>query len=261
MADEQIVEDVVEETKDVTEDDLRAAKYGKAEVENESSDESADTKTKPNEDESEDTDEPDQKSDESEDEESPTFTKKFLNIKGDTPEEYIANLEKSYENSTSEALRLKDAVKPKTDTEDDEESPPINPYELYAKRQMDKELVKTFNSFKKDYPQASDPVEYERFTKKVALISKATMDDGELLDFPDLFRSAAGALGWEKETPVVDKVGQAIKNSGASSKTNSATKPTSKSKVTDGDIEVYRKLHGSDKPEAEIRKELEPFTK
>src|SRR5690606_9800822 len=36
-----------------------------------------------------------------------TFTKKYKNIKGDTPEEYAQNLEQAYSNSTSEALKWK----------------------------------------------------------------------------------------------------------------------------------------------------------
>src|SRR5947199_49616 len=106
MEDEQIVDK--SQDKPVTDEDLRNSKYGKDGVEAK-----ADEPSKPQ--------EPAKPSDEAEAEEDDqitpeevvlpetTFTKKFPNIKGDTPEEYASNLEAAYENSSAEAIRLKKA--------------------------------------------------------------------------------------------------------------------------------------------------------
>src|SRR3954471_15699245 len=101
--------DVVDDDKIVTEDDLRALKYPDEDVETLKEEDEPSEDDDAN-DESDETSEEDDKIDDqaTEDEETPpAFVKEFDYIKGDTPEEYAKNLEAAYKNSSSEALRLK----------------------------------------------------------------------------------------------------------------------------------------------------------
>jgi hypothetical protein len=83
------------------------------EVDEETQDESEDEETEDNEEQEteEESEEEDSESDEDEEEtdneEDEKFKKRYTQIKGDTAEEYIPNLEEAYKNSSAEAVRLK----------------------------------------------------------------------------------------------------------------------------------------------------------
>lgn len=209
--------------------------------------------------------------------EPPAFTKSFPNIKGDTPEEYIKNLEAAYGNSTTEALRLKKLSEARTATpppqvgdEDDPSdksvSPPAtvtsDPTQLWISQQMDKEILRAYDSFKNDYSQVEDPEMYEKFVAEVTVFSQAKLAKGEIPEPDDLYRKAAVSLGWEKTSAPSDKekLGAALKTNAASSpaKTTGA-KPPVKSKVTDAQVTAYRQIarNGHQLSDAEIRKKLE----
>ncbi len=254
---------VADDDKEVTEEDLRSLKYGSEEVEtSEEEDESTDTDE--DEDDSEEAGEEDgQTDDQAEEEETPTFVKQFPNIKGDTPEEYAKNLEAAYNNSTAEALRLKQLAEAKTDTgEEEDKQAPIDTSDvtsLYAKQKMDEEIQSAYADFSKKYSQVNDANEYSRFTNEVAILSNTILQSQKRLASPtELYQKAAIILGWQPEdtTTKAEKVAAAAKNGAATSKTSSATKPVSKSKVTDEMITVNRKMYPG-KSDTEIRKELE----
>lgn len=242
----------------VTDEDFKKLKE---EVEVETSKEADETtETKESEDESEETGE-----DESENEAS-TFVKEFPNIKGDTPEEYAKNLEEAYKNSSSEALRLKKLSEESQteETEESEEADLSNPISLYMKQKMDEEITTAFEDFKKTYPMVNDPTAYNQFTREVATLSQTILTSQKRLAAPkELYTKAAVILGWEAEGKVDDKekLSAAVKNQAATSKTTSATKPKSKqSTVTDTQVLLFKKLNpSSDKTDAQIREELEPF--
>ncbi|CAB4176466.1 hypothetical protein UFOVP1522_50 [uncultured Caudovirales phage] len=264
MDDEQIV--TAGDTKPVTEDDLRALKYDNEEVEpvkaeDETSESESDDES---EEEAESDDDQIVETDEEEDNPS-TFTKEFPNIKGDTPEEYARNLEIAYQNSTAEALRLKGiADAPSTipntavvetliDTS--------NPLSLYAQQKMDEEIFTAYDTFKKDYGQVEDETKYQQFTKGVASLSKAILDNEQRLASPEeLYRKAAVMLGWEKtsEPDAKEKLGMAVKQNGAASKSSPTAKGVQRSKVSDEMISLNRKMYPG-KTDSEIRKELEPY--
>ncbi len=215
--------------------------------------------------------------DESPDDE-PSFTKEFPNIKGDTPEEYIKNLEKAYGNSTSEAMRLKKLADarvatppPQVGDEDDDDDSPVSPpapvssdpTQLWISQQMDKEILKAYDSFRSDYSQVEDPEQYEKFIEEVATFSQAKLAKGQVPDPNDLYRKAAVSLGWEKtsQPTAKEKLGNALKTNAASSPAKtSGAKPPVKSKVTDAQVAAYRQIarNGHTLSDAEIRKALEP---
>lgn len=250
-----------------TEEDLRNLKYGDTEVET--------TKVEDEPEEPEETQEESDKGEEDGQTDTPAeeesqddsqFVKELPSIAGDTLEEYARNLEKAYQNSTTEALRLKGladkAQKPKEDNKE-AEIDISNPLTLYAKQKMDEEISNAFQDFSKQYSQVNDPAEYDKFTGKVAILSRTIMESENRLASPsELYSTAAVLLGWDKEsTPSSkEKIGMAVKSTAAVSKTSSAVKTTSKSKVTDEMIAVNRAMY-PDKTDAQIREELEPFVK
>ena len=263
---------VADDNKEVTEDDLRSLKYNDDGVETSQEEDEPAEDTEDGE-ESEDTGE-DSDVDSEEDEQSdssdkPSFVKEFQNIKGDTPEEYAKNLEEAYKNSTAEALRLKGiADAPPTAPEqvkqvtEDDKDVLTSPLELYAQQQLDREIADAYTKFQINYPQVTDPVDYNKFTVEVATLSNTIYTSQKRLASPDeLYEKAAIILGWEKESvpSSKDKLGIAVKTNTASPKTTSAVpKGSSKSKVTDVMIRVNRAMYPG-KSDADIRKELEPY--
>lgn len=261
MADEQIADTstvVADDDKPVTEDDLRDLKYDKDGVENsqeqDEPSESTEADEKPEEpavDEAnpEATDEAEQ---------SDSFVKQFPNIKGDTPEEYAKNLEAAYQNSTAEALRLKDLTVAPKDDEDETQAPSLT--DLYVKQELDTKMNTAWGNVLKTYSEATDPFEYDKFTKTVAVINNTILQSEDRLAPPDeLYSKAAVILGWEPNAPSAeDKLKMAVKDSASSGKTSSATKKTSPTKVTDAMLSANRKMYPN-KTDAEIRKELEPY--
>lgn len=252
MDDEQIVDDATTtdiEEAHVTEDDLRDLKYNQSDVETaEAEDES----------ESEEQEEQEEVSVADSDQIAPTFTKKFPNIQGDTPEEYSKNLEAAYENSTAEFHRLRQS-KPETEEKTDES--PKSLADIYFQQQLDKEIGEAFATVQKDYPQINDKAEYDKFTTKVNTLSKVILDtEGRLAPPSELYRDAAVSLGWHKESALSEseKLGLAVKSGAAVSKTTSATKAPVKSKVTEEMMILNRKMYPG-KSDAEIRKELEEY--
>lgn len=251
---------VVDDNKPVTEEDLRALKYGADGVEvSEETDEPTTTE------------ETEEESTESEEEQStedaPSFVKEFPQIKGDTPEEYAKNLEEAYRNSSSEALRLKGlAEAPKIieteETTEDLSTTSQTPLELWAGQQLDKSIKDAFSTFSKEYTQVEDPVEYERFTKRVATLSKTILqDEGRLAEPSDLYSTAAASLGWEKVTAPTskEKLDMALKDTSSTSKpSTSGAKPPAKSKVSDAMMRMNRNMYPG-KTDEQIRKELEPY--
>lgn len=269
-------EPVVDDNKEVTEDDLRSLKYDDAGVEtsqNEEDEPAEDTEeeTEESEDTGDDSDVESEDDEQSDSSEEPSFVKEFPNIKGDTPEEYAKNLEEAYKNSTAEALRLKGiadaptttpATAPVEDEDEDKPATPPNALELYAQQQLDREIATAYQKFSAEYPQVTDPVDYNKFTVTVATLSNTIYQSEKRLASPDeLYEKSAVILGWEKESvpSSKEKLAMAVKDRAASSKQNSASpKGSPKSRVTDEMIRVNRAMYPG-KSDADIRKELEPY--
>lgn len=280
---------VVDDDKPVTEDDLRDLKYPKDDVdppkeedEPSADDEPVDDPDEPAGDDDQIVDPPATDEDEPEGDESPApteFVKKFPNIEGDTPEEYARNVEIAYENSTTEALRLKGELdktqpappvtspaEPVTPPADTTETPvaPLNPTDLYVQQKLDEEIQGAFTITQKEYPQVSEPTEYARFTQKVATFSRTILDtEGRLATPGELYNMAAVSLGWEKKTvepTEAEKLAMAAKGGAATPKASAApSKPASKTPViSEAQMKLNRKMYPG-KSDADIIKELVPY--
>lgn len=260
----------VDDSKEVTEEDLKQDKLN-AEVETaKAADETAKDETATEEsneakdEETEATDTTGANDDSSE------FVKEFSNIKGDTLEAYARGLEVAYKNSTAEAIRLKglaDATPTPVASENtDESSEPADlsdPLQLWAKQNLDEQIQEAYTEFRTKYSQVDDPAEYNRFTTTVSELTNTIRQSQNRLAKPaELYSKAAVILGWEAGDAVdgKDRLGNALKDRASISKTSSATKSTPRSKVTDEMIAV-NKLMYPNKSESEIRKELEPYVK
>lgn len=187
-----------------------------------------------------------------------TFTKNVPSIPGDTPQEYLANLEKSYSESTKEALRLKDLVPKPTAPESVKTDEVLTPEQLYIRQKQDEEIGEAFSEIQKDYPQVKDKVEYDRFTAMAQTVGKNITDAEKRLPPPkEVYAKTVVLLGWTQGDSQ-EKLGAAMKDGAASPKISSgASRPAPKSKVTDKMVAYNRRWYPG-KTDAEIREELEP---
>lgn len=191
--------------------------------------------------------------------EEPSFVKEFPSISGDTEEEYRKNLELAYKNSTTEALRLKGVAEGRVE-ETSEETGPIDPRLLYIDRIVNQDIKKTYEVFRKEYPQVDDPEQYQKFVTEVSDLSTFYQEKkGVALTAEEVYPRAAANLGWEPSNKVDDgdKLAVALKDKAAAGKTVSATKPKIKSTVTDGEIAVAKQMWGAGMSDSKIREELE----
>lgn len=274
-------EKTVDDSKAVTAQDLHDLKYGTTDVEDSSESDEIGNDEKESDDktgtgEEDETNSADQATDESEEsgeqdfsEEEAGFVKELPNIKGESVEEYARSLEKAYQASTTEALRLKSIVdsKPEARVGDDDQSAPAptDPVSLYVKQKMDEEISKAFSDFQKVYPQAVPGTpEYNQFVAEVQTFSQTILTSQKRLAPPsELYRKAAVSLGWEPNGKMDDgdKLKVALKSSAGSARiASSGAASAKKSKVTDKMIAV-NKLMYPDKTDAQIREELEPYVK
>lgn len=230
-----------------------------------------------------DEEKPPEDSDEPEEPTDSTFTKQFPNLKGETAEEYLPELEKAYDNSFKEALRLSKELKDNQAIVDqakqivaqaqkpaDPAAPtaPVNPLGnaidehpaiKYAQAKQTEDMLTAFDEFKKDYPQATDQQAFEQFTKasdgvNVALISAL----GRNPTYKELFPAIAGSLGWQ---PTQAKKNATIKENASSSRTPGSQSPArpKPQKVSDAQIDAYLKMFTS-KTREEAIKELSEVT-
>lgn len=277
---------VVDDSKPVTEDDLRDLKYPNGDVDPPATpaedeppagdDLDADPANPPDDD--------DQIVPPATDEEPPeaippatpaAFVKKFDYIKGETSEEYAKNLEAAYDNSTTEALRLNDELKkaneappvtPPVAPADPENPAPaaVSPTDLFVQQQLDEQIQTAFAVTQKEYPQVNDPAEYTKFTKKVAAFSKTILDtEGRLASPTELYSMAAMSLGFDKVDVKPDKAEElaiATKNGAAAPGAPAApSKPKpAGAKISEAQMKLNRKMYPG-KSDADIVKELTPY--
>jgi hypothetical protein len=204
-----------------------------------------------------------------------TFTKQFSNLKGDNWESYGPELEKAYQNSFTEAIRLKKALddsnrlveearqliasngQAQPENSEVAQAAPVNPDIAYVKRIRDRDMINAFEEFKKEFPQATEESEFDRFQRASNGVYQTLTETNNGVEptFPELYQGIAKILGWQPAS-VTAKKNAAIKNSAVSSSTNSATVPTAKQpKVSDAEVNVYQRMFPN-KDRATIVKEL-----
>lgn len=205
------------------------------------------------------------------------FTKQFSNLKGDTWETYGPELETAYQNSSNEGMRLRKQLddstrlveeakqiiagqtpaQPETQTNPNLITIDSHPDVQYAKRLRENEMISAFDSFTKEFPQARETEEFERFTaaSNGVALAYAASHNNVAPTYPELFTGIASVLGWTPAT-VSAKKDAAIKDSASNGQVTSATQPPARqSKVTDAEIDVYLKMFTS-KTRADAAKEL-----
>lgn len=219
--------------------------------------------------------------DEAEPELTTSFTKQFPNLKGETAEEYIPELEKAYDNSFKEALRLNNLLKEKdalinqlqtqqpvipTTPEAPSQSPPqpivpplqqaINelPEIQRIKAQDTQAMFSAFDDFAKSYPQAREEQGFADFQKVSNGVNQALTDRlGRIPTYPELFQGIAGTLSWQAVTPTPTR-DATIKAAGSSTHTNSATLPPARRpRVSDDQVDAYLKMFTSKTREDAIK--------
>lgn len=199
---------------------------------------------------------------ESETETTETLTKPFPWLKGETPDEWAKELAAAYENSTNEALRLKKqlddgsitveeakkiiATGKQESTATTQGAPALDldshPAIQYMKSLEQREMVSAFDAFAKEYPQAREPDDFARFEKAASGASQAfTSVNGRAPTYPELFDATASLLKWQ---PAKDGARRdaAIKESASSQSSTSSTNPIKKTKLTEAQIAVAKRL-------------------
>lgn len=184
----------------------------------------------------------------------------FPNIKGDSLEEFSANLAVAYQNSTKEALRLKD-LSEKNKGESEGSEGPVDPRLLYVERIVNDDIAKAYQEFRKDFPQVDDADNYEKFVAEVADLSSYYHEKkNTVLTAQELYPRAAANMGWTRQVAdSKDKLDAALKDNAANSKTTSTSKKVSKSKVTDAEVQIAKRTWATGKSDSEIRAELEQY--
>lgn len=186
-------------------------------------------KEEPNSDETEETPEP--------------LTKPYDWLKGSTPEEWVEELKTAYENSTNEALRLKQT--PSTPVEAPAPPAPADPNAgVIAQMQayLQSQTIQDFDKFAKGYPQAREPGEFDKFTKASQGAYQALTDIlGRAPTNPELFENIAKLLNWQASDKTARK-DQALKDSGASPSTVSSSKAVKSTNVTEAELAVAERF-------------------
>lgn len=166
----------------------------------------------------------------------------------------------AYEQSTTEALRLKGELDKKV------EAPPVTPVtetddptpeQMYLRTKIAEETQAAFKPYLERYSQLSDDANYKEFVAESELLGRVFVEKNKRLPTPsELYSKTVASLGWKPDTS--DELGAALKDGAASPRTPSTTPgPTPKSKVTDEMIAVNQKMYPN-KTRAEIIEELEP---
>lgn len=208
-------------------------------------------------DEADETDEPDDDSDS-------TFTKRFTQFKGDSPEEYLKNLEEGYYNSSSEAMRLNNEVKDlkakveqvagliannpelaeQLNLPQDQPAVDKDPAIRYAETKMQEEMKNEYEAFVALHPEIeSDPGLQERMTKRLAVLAKTVQEEeGRYLGMGEGLELAWTSLGMAQQDKK-EEIRMKAKDVAASTKTaKGGTKKVVKSEFTPAQLEMAEKL-------------------
>lgn len=183
-------------------------------------------------------------------------------VRGDTLEEFTTNLQKAYENSTAEALKLRDQLKtqPAVPAENNQQTFDVSsiPEIQMLRAEQQTKMVDAFNEFAGKYPQAREPESFEKFQKASDGVAQAFMSaNGRLATYPELFTGIAQVLGWQQADSRRDA---AVKASGVSSGVSSGTTaaPAKPNQFSPKTIEIARRIPGNEKKsDAELVKELQ----
>ncbi len=251
-------QEVDEETQDETEDE----ELDSEEEEDEETDDDSDDSEDEGEDESD------------EDEDSETFKKRFTQVKGDTESEYLKNLEDTYANSSTEAVRLSKELKESkaiidrinaavakdpqlaealktSDVEAQKDQPPKDPVLAWAESERDKIWGREYNEFVESHSEiATDPELAEALNNQLAIVRDVVMrNEGRMVGMGEGLKKAWKLLDKDDTD---EKVRIAAKDSASRGKSASGKKAdkSGKTRFTDQQIEMMQNLQGVDRNKA-----------
>lgn len=192
-----------------------------------------------------------------------TFTKRYTQFKGDSPEEYAKNLEEAYHNSSAEAVRLSREVKEmktRLDTiagqvaNNPELAEKLNqtpasdaiasPAVAWAEEKLNEEIKKDYADFVDLHPEIeTDPTLGEKMEKAISSVIQVTYDtENRRAPLREAMEKAWIILGKDKEDNQ-EKLDMAVKDQASMNKTTPATaKPKPKSEFTPAQLEMAKKL-------------------
>lgn len=212
-----------------------------------------------------------------EDKEEAKFQKRFTQLKGETPDEYLKNLEEAYANSSTEgqrnAKRATDAetkfqqvaqlvatdpefaAKLNGATDENAPKPILDPALQWAKNQMEEGYKKDYTAFADLHPEiVSDPDLYGKVVSELDIIAAAHEARGSKLTMAEGLRKAWISLGLD-ESDKKENVMNEIKDQASASSTQSSTKkPQDKQSFTPEQIAVAAKMGLTPKQLAEYNK-------
>ncbi len=194
-------------------------------------------------------------------EEQRTLEKRFPNLKGDSWDTYGTELETAYQNSFTEALRLKKELDEARavlanlptvkDAGEDKPVPPQSPagYDQlpeiqYVRTVQQRDMKVAFDTFSESYPQVREEANFAAFRNAATPIGNAFMaTEGREPTYDELFPKIASYLGWES-TAAEGQRGQGLKETlgqsgGGGGQTNP---PARRAKVTNAQVDAYLKM-------------------
>jgi hypothetical protein len=247
---------------EVTDDDTQEEVDEETQDETDESSEDATT----DEDDEETDDESDDSDDEASDEED--FTKRFTQFKGDTPTEYLKNLEDGYAESSKEAVKLSRENKDLKATvervnqliannpelaqavSDGKQAPaaPKDPAILFAETQMKQTWQKEYNDFAREHPEIdTDPALADALDAKLKIAKRIVEEEeGRLVGMGEGLNMAWKLLGKDTDDKQ-ERVRVASKDSASQGKASGSKKKDARPKFSEAQIEVHMEMAGVDR--------------
>jgi len=219
--------------------------------------------------EQEESEEEESESEEDEDkpepEEESKFTKRFTQIKGDTPEEYAVNLEEAYRNSSTEGQRnakeLKDAkaeldkigaviannpelAKQLNDALDGTPAPKQkeDPAIVYAREEMKKKLDGEYNAFTEVHPEmVTDEALREEVLTELGILADVYAAKGKTLGMEEGLKKAWISLGHDAADAAEEKITKAKGIAATPATPGKAKKARTSNGLTDDQIALAKR--------------------
>jgi hypothetical protein len=200
-----------------------------------------------------------------EDEEASEFKKRFTQIKGDTPEEYLPNLEEAYRNSSTEAQRLAKEAKDlqkrvdqigalvaknpelakalEEGTGEGAPSPIVDPALQYAREQMQQTFEREYNEFADLHPELNTDDELkEKVIEELQILADVYDRRGQRLGMAEGLKKAWISLGLDADDSK-EKAATQAKQQAAKPNTQGKPKSTTKApEFTDAQIAMAQKF-------------------
>lgn len=216
---------------------------------------------------------------EDDEDEKPEFEKRFPRFKGDTPQEYIKNLEDGYQASAEEAIRLNreltalQNMQSDRDGSDDDATPPApkDPNLQWAEQERQKQWSQDWQNFASRHPELeTDQTLFAEFDKKTgdmfAFIQQTekrmpTLEEAMSKTWNYMFPDNPDAPS--KPNSKEETIAMATKNAGAGTKRKGVTKDPPKPKYSDKAIETAKRFDPTlrNKSRAEIEEILDKYSK